>query len=213
MPDELLDMELKTFGAWEIKDADQGEVVAIVATLNVVDKDGDVILPGAIPANSAVKLSAYGHDVVTEGASPVGKGTISEEGNTAVFRGRFFLSTQRGREAFNTVKEMGPESQWSFGYPRKVQTGELTAEWRGKGARRIITGMQPIEASPVFIGAGRGTGTVLAKAAEDAAAALAAEATAKQEAEAEAQAAATNRLRAEETGRTMGRIADVLKRR
>ena len=41
-----------------------------------------------------------------------------------------------------------------------MKTQELTDEWRSKGARRIIAGIQPIEASPVFRGAGVGTGTV-----------------------------------------------------
>lgn len=214
MPTTELDMELKTFGALEIKDADQGEVVAVVATLGVVDKDGDVILPGAIPPNSAVKMSAYGHDVVIDGASPVGKGTISEEGTAAVFRGRFFLTTQRGREAFNTVKELGPDSQWSFGFPRGVKTESLTEEWRTKGARRIISGMLPIEASPVFVGAGIGTHTVMAKAAEDAAAAVAAEAEAKVKRDAEARAVAADTLREtnEDAARLFARARPMLKR-
>jgi len=159
-----LELETKSFGALEIKDAVQGEVTAIVATLSVVDKDGDVLLPGAFPPSSAVKMSAYGHDVVLDGAAPVGKGTISVQGDKAVFQGRFFMSTERGREAFHMVKELGADGEWSFGFPRQVKTLEPTAEWRGKGARRIIAGIQPIEASPVFRGAGIGTGTVMAKA-------------------------------------------------
>src|ERR1043166_5830277 len=82
-------------GVCEIKNATQGEVVAIIATLGLVDREGDVILKGAIPPKSPVKLSAYGHDVVLDGAAPVGKGTISEEGDKAVLRARYFLSTDR----------------------------------------------------------------------------------------------------------------------
>ncbi len=159
-----LELETKSFGALEIKDAEQGEVTAIVATLSVVDKDGDVLLPGSFPPTAPVKISFYGHDVVMDGAAPVGKGTITVQGDKAIFQGRFFMSTDRGREAFHTVKELGPDSEWSFGYPRQVQTQELSKEWRAKGARRVIAGIQPIEASPVFRGAGIGTGTVMAKA-------------------------------------------------
>src|SRR3989442_6390430 len=108
-------------------------------------------------------MSAYGHDVVLDGAAPVGKGTINVQGDKAVFQGRFFMSTERGREAFHTVKELGPDSDWSFGFPRGVKTVEPTAEWRAKGARRVLAGIQPIEASPGFRGAGIGTGTVMAK--------------------------------------------------
>jgi hypothetical protein len=163
----MTDLEMKSFGPFEVKDEARGEVVAIVATLGVVDKDGDVIMPGSFPAGgSRVKLSGYSHDVITEGAAPVGKGVVTEENGHAVFRGNFFMTTQRGREAFHTTKELGPEGEWSFGFPKAVKTGELSEEWRTKGARRVITGLTPIEASPVFIGAGWGTGTVLTKSAE-----------------------------------------------
>ena len=158
------ELETKAFGALEIKDEARGEVTAIVATLGVVDRDGDVLLPGSFPDGAPVKMSAYGHDVVLDGAAPVGKGIIREVGDKAVFQGNFFMSTERGREAFHTVKELGPDGEWSFGFPRSVKQAELTEEWRAKGARRVITGITPVEASPVFRGAGIGTGTVAAKA-------------------------------------------------
>jgi hypothetical protein len=162
----MSDLEMKSFGPFEIKSEDKGEVVAVVATLGVVDKDGDVIMPGAFGAGAKVKLSGYGHDVITEGKAPVGKGVITEEGDRAVFRGQFFMSTSRGREAFHTTKELGAEGEWSFGFPKSVKTGEMSDEWKAKGAKRIIKGLQAIEASPVFVGAGWGTGTVSAKSAE-----------------------------------------------
>jgi hypothetical protein len=164
----MSDLEMKSFGPFEIKSEDRGEVEAIVATLGVVDKDRDVILPGAFPpGGSKVKLSGYRHDIITEDAPPAGKGVIFERDGKAVFAGKFFMSTQRGREAFFTTKEMGEDGEWSFGFPRDVKVGELTEEWKAKGAKRIITGILPIEASPVLVGAGQGTGTLLAKAAED----------------------------------------------
>jgi hypothetical protein len=163
----MSDLEMKSFGPFEIKSEDRGEVVAIVATLGVVDKDGDVIQPGAFPpGGSKVKLSSYSHDVITEGSAPVGKGTIREVDGKAVFEGNFFMSTQRGREAFLTTKELGPEGEWSFGFPKAVKTADMTDEWRSKGAKRVIAGLVPIEASPVFVGAGWGTGTLLTKSAE-----------------------------------------------
>ncbi len=163
----MSELEMKSFGPFEIKSEDRGEVVAIVATLGVVDKDGDVIQPGAFPpGGSMVKLSGYNHDVITEGRAPVGKGVVTEENGHAIFRGKFFMSTERGREAFHTTKELGAEGEWSFGFPKAVKTGELTNEWKSKGARRVIAGLHPIEASPVFVGAGWGTGTLLTKAAE-----------------------------------------------
>lgn len=163
----MSDLEMKSFGPFEIKSEDKGEVVAIVATLGVVDKDGDVIMPGAVPPEgSRVKLSGYNHDVITDGAAPVGKGVITEEGDKLIFKGNFFMSTQRGREAFLTTKELGQEGEWSFGFPRAVKAADMTDEWRSKGAKRVIAGLNPIEASPVFVGAGWGTQTLLTKSAE-----------------------------------------------
>jgi hypothetical protein len=163
-------VDVKAFESFEVKDADRGEVVAIVATLNVVDRDGDVILPGAIPPGARVKLSGYGHDLVLYGAPPAGKGTLTEEGNKAVLRGNFFMSTDRGREAFYTTKELGPESEWSFGFLKDVKQAKLTDEWRARGARRVIAGLVPLEASPCLLGAGIGTATISAKSARAAAA-------------------------------------------
>lgn len=157
------EMEIKALGVLEIKDEAKGLVSAIVATLNVVDKDGDVILPGALQVPNRVLLSGYAHDVVFERRPPVGKGKIYESGDKLVFEGNFFMATERGREHFEMVKAIGADSEWSFGFAPQVKTAELTSEWRGQGARRVIAGITPLEASPVFRGAGRGTMTLSAK--------------------------------------------------
>lgn len=161
------ELDAKSFGAFEIKDADAGEVAAIVATLGVVDRDGDVLLPGSFPPSAKVAMSGYAHDVIADSAMPVGKGIITVEGDKAIFRGRFFMSTDRGREAFHTVKELAEDSEWSFGFPKNVKTAPMTAEWRAKGARRLVAGLLPVEASPVFIGAGINTGTLFTKEADE----------------------------------------------
>jgi hypothetical protein len=70
-----------------VKDAEKGEVEAIIATLGVVDKDEDIIRADAIAEGSKVSMSAYGHDAVY-GARPAGKGTLHVEGNKLVFKGR-----------------------------------------------------------------------------------------------------------------------------
>lgn len=159
-------VETKSLSGFEIKDADQGEVTAIVSTFNVVDRDGDVILPGAIKDGTSVKLSAYNHDVITEKKAPVGTGVIRVKGNQAVLEARYYMTTQRGRDAFAQVKEMGTDSEWSIGFPKNVQTKPMTDTWSAKGARRLISGINPIESSPVFIGANQYTHTVAVKGTE-----------------------------------------------
>ncbi len=163
----MTDIETKTIDGFEIKDADRGEVVAIVSTMNVVDREGDVVLSGGIKDGTVVKLSAYGHDVITESRAPVGRGVVRIKGDQAVLEAKYFMSTERGRDAFATVKEMGADSEWSIGFAKRVQVAPMTDAWKAKGARRLISGLELWEASPVFMGANAMTGTVAAKAATD----------------------------------------------
>jgi hypothetical protein len=157
-------------GELKIADEAQGTVEAIVGRVNVVDREGDVILPGAIPVDGApVKISGYGHDMILDGLAPVGKGVVTEEPTgELLLRARFFLATSRGREAWTVLREMGPDQEWSIGF-RGVETAELTPEWRAQGATRLIKRLELLEASPVLRAAGVGTGTLTVKTGERAA--------------------------------------------
>lgn len=178
---------VKAFGALDVKDETKGEVEAVIATLNTVDREGDVITLDAIKSGVRVAMSAYGHDTVgslfgSGGAMPVGKGKIIIDENKAVFHGKLFMDTQRGRETLSVLKEMGADQEWSFGF--LVIGSEVPDEdWQRRGAERILTKLDCFEVSPVLIGAGVGTRTVAAKEAADADAA--ARVKAEQEAEAE----------------------------
>lgn len=152
---------LKSFAGVVIKDADKGEIEAVVATLEVVDKDEDVIMADAIKEASKVTMSSYGHDVIF-GDTPVGKGKLFVIDNELVFKGRMFLAATRGRDTFEVLKEMGPDQQWSFGF--RILGAEVPDEaWRKRGARRILTKLDCFEVSPVIIGAGVGTRTTAIK--------------------------------------------------
>jgi hypothetical protein len=159
-------MNTKALGAFEIKDEAQGTVEAVVATLNVVDSDRDVILPGAIRDGSKVKLSSYGHDIITAGAAPVGTATVHVHGDKAILRGRFFMNTQRGREAFETVKALGADGEWSIGFLPE-RTAPMTKAWQERGATRLLSQVKLVETSPVFIGASPMTSTLATKEAGD----------------------------------------------
>jgi prohead serine protease len=152
-----VNVDRKTLPGVVMKSADTGDVEAVIATLDVVDHDGDVIAGGAIREGAKVKLSTYGHDAVW-GGMPVGKGSLQTSGNRVVFRGRYFLETQRGVETFRTIRAMGPDQPWSFAF-RVVKAEDPGDEWRAKGARRRLTKLDAFEVSPVIIGAGVGTGT------------------------------------------------------
>ena len=158
----------KGLGVLEIKDADKGEVEAIVATLDVVDRDREVIRSGAIQHGTKVKLSEWAHNSIPMlggATAPVGKGTLQVEGKQVRFRGKFFLGTTRGAEAFAMLKEMGPEQEWSLGYII-LGTEIPDDDWREKGARLLLTKLEPFEVSPVGVGAGLGTRTVNVKCAD-----------------------------------------------
>lgn len=152
----------KSLSRVEVKDADKGEIVAVFATLGVIDSDGDVTLKGAFPAEAPVVISAYGH-TSWQGVKPVGKGVIREVGDEAVLEGQFFLDTVEGRDTFTVVKELGALGlqEWSYGYdPVKFSFGEH------EGQRvRFLEELKVHEVSPVLKGAGMGTRVLAAKSA------------------------------------------------
>lgn len=144
-----------------VKDAEQGQVEAVFATLNVVDHDGDVTVPGAFKDGQQVRISAYGHGSWT-GALPVGKGVIRSSESEAVLQGEFFMDTQHGRDTFLTVKQLGDLGEWSYGYD--VLDSE-EGDFEGKQVR-FLKSLDVLEVSPVLLGAGIGTRTLAAKAAD-----------------------------------------------
>lgn len=153
-------MQRKHVSTVQLKAEDEGRVTAVVATTGVVDKDGDIIEPGAF-GRQDVKVSAFGHASWT-GALPIGRGSVREDGNRAVADLEFFMDTTPGRDTFLTLKGLGELGQWSFGY--EVKRGrEPTKEERRKGARRVFQELVVHEVSPVLQGAGVDTGTLALK--------------------------------------------------
>ena len=149
-------IDLKTFAQVTIKNAEQGTVTAVISTFDVLDRDGDVVRPGAIRAGTEVVLSAYGHKS-WDGTLPVGRGVIRTTPTEAIVDGQFFLETTAGRDAFGTVKGLGSLQEWSYSLQ------DITAEtglFNGKTAR-IISRVGTIkEVSPVLMGAGLNTRTL-----------------------------------------------------
>ncbi len=147
-------MKTKTFQAkMEIKaDGQPGEFRAVFSTFNVIDKDGDVTLPGAFKDGAAVRISYWGHrwqDL------PVGRGVIHQDQEKAWVDGQFFLDTQAGKETYTVVKNLGELQEWSYGYD--------PVEWSvGKFEDREVRFLRQLdvpEVSPVMLGAGVDTHT------------------------------------------------------
>lgn len=149
----------KTLQGVTVKDADQGIVEAVFSTFNVVDKDGDITLPGAIKDGTEVVISAYGHRSHW-GELPVGKGVIRTSKTEAILEGQFFMNTDGGRETFEVVKELGPLGEWSYSlHDVKSRSGEID----GQSVNYLEEIGHIKEVSPVLIGAGVNTRTLVAK--------------------------------------------------
>lgn len=148
----------KSFTSVQVKDEAQGLVTAVFATLNQVDSDGDVTLPGAFEEGAPVVISSYGHSS-WGGALPVGKGTIHTVGDQAILAGQFFMNTQAGRDTFEVVKQLGVRQEWSYGYdPAEFSFGEFQGQKVRFLAKQIVH-----EVSPTLKGAGVATRTLTAK--------------------------------------------------
>lgn len=153
-------MDRKSFCRVEIKDADKGQVEAVFSTLNAIDSDGDVTVPGAFEDGAKVRISAYGHKS-WEGALPVGKGSIREVGTEAVMTGQFFMDIPEGLSTFKVVKALGEDGlqEWSYGYdPVEYSFGQFEDQ-----QVRFLNKLKVHEVSPVLLGAGVGTRLLTAK--------------------------------------------------
>ncbi len=150
-----------------------GAVKSAIATLGVLDGDRDITLPGFF-GDQHVKM--YWHHNLY-GGIPIGKGTITEDGNKAIFEGRFNLKTTQGLDVYEAVKfdhENPPAlQQWSYGF--KVLPGGSTVKTdNNNGEHRVLhprdvegkqgPGAKFYEVSPVALdGAGEGTETLAIK--------------------------------------------------
>lgn len=148
----------KSITGFTVKSAEKGEVEAVFSTFNVIDKDGDVTLPGAIKDGAEVVISAYGHQS-HYGALPIGKGVIKTTDTEATISAKFFLNTTAGRDTFEVVKELGPLGEWSYSLHDVVsKSGEMNGQ-----RVNFLESIFVKEVSPVLIGAGVNTRTLVAK--------------------------------------------------
>lgn len=141
----------KSAPAHGLKLADSGDIEVAFAQFDVIDHDGDVTRRGAFPAKD-VPISAYGH-TSWDGALPVGRGTISEDGQWAVLKGQLFMDTTHGRDAHATLKGLGDLAEFSYGY-QVLDSGPVQIDGRSV---RELRKLDPFEVSPVLKGAGIAT--------------------------------------------------------
>lgn len=154
-------MNRKSFAPADFSLSETGDVKVAFSRFHVIDKDGDVTFPGALPAGKSVPMSDFNHSS-WDGALPVGKGTISESGDLGILDGSFFMDTDQGRNAYHTVKAMADLQEWSYGYVVLPPSGPEMFEGKSVQALRKL---DVFEVSPVLLGAGVGTATLAIKSA------------------------------------------------
>lgn len=152
-------MEFKQTG--DIKElSEKGEGVAIIATLNVVDADKDVTLPGAFGEQIVPMVPAHEWK-----QTPIGKATIIESGDEVLAKFKLNLKNKLAQDWYSALKfdlENPPsKQQYSYGYSI-LKDGSEDGEFEEQDVR-FLKRLKVHEMSPVLVGAGIGTGTVILK--------------------------------------------------
>lgn len=131
---------------------DEGAFEAVFATLNVIDHDQDVTIPGAFSDQDVIIFRSHQHRDLA-----VGRGSIHEDDGKmeATVKGRFFLDTTHGMDTYKTVKQLDELQEWSYGF--QVVDADF-GQFQGQEVR-LLKKLDVFEVSPVARGAGIGTRT------------------------------------------------------
>lgn len=151
------------------KVAKDGKVEAVFSTLNVVDKDGDVTLPGFLGKQIVSMIPAHDWSHV-----PIGKGETREEGDEAVAALKMNLEIESARDWHSALKfdlnNWTPIQEWSYTF-NILEGGSEYGKLGDKDVRFLkpledgSPGSKNWEISPVLVGAGVDTHTRTVKAA------------------------------------------------
>ena len=88
--------------------SDDIDLLAVGATFDEIDKEGEIIKSGAI-AEGKVSIGSWGHSSI-----PAGVGDIKQVEKQLILEGKFF-DTQMGRDTREIVKELSEVLEWSIG--------------------------------------------------------------------------------------------------
>lgn len=135
--------------------ADIGKVSALFATLNVIDNDRDVTIPGAFKNGEIVRIASYGHKM---SELPVGDGVIFSDQSRATMNGEFYVETSHGMDTYKTVKRQSEKGLQEWSYEFDVLDSEY-GTWNGEPVR-FLKSMKVHGVTPVYLGAGIGTQTL-----------------------------------------------------
>ncbi|MEV4183099.1 hypothetical protein AB0J28_16875 [Streptosporangium canum] len=149
----------------------EGKVTIVVASLNAVDHDGDVTLPGFFGKQTAQIVPAHDWNHV-----PLGRALITESGAEAIAELQFNLKVPAAVDWFEAIKfdhENPPALQeYSYGF-NILDGGARIGEHHGRRVRFLQPlkngqpGVRVVEVSPVMLGAGIATRTLAVKRKSD----------------------------------------------
>ena len=147
----------------------KGQISVVFATMNIVDKDGDVTLPGFYGEQTVAMVPVHDWDHV-----PIGKGLTVEVGEEAVADIQMNLEIQAAKDWLSQIKfdltHGKPIQEYSYGF-KVLEGGSRQGTFNGKNVRFLqpregnIPGSKIWEVSPVLVGAGEKTRTLSAKGA------------------------------------------------
>jgi hypothetical protein len=137
---------------------DQGRGVAVIATLNTIDKDMDVTRPGAFGNDQvAPMVPAHNWEHV-----PIGKGRIFESGNEVLYDFQMNMKIDQARAWYEALKfdmeNPPPKQEWSYGYSARRVPGQHDGR-----EVEFLNAIRVHEVSPVIVGAGTNTRTLAVK--------------------------------------------------
>lgn len=147
-----------------LKAQESGEVESVIATLNVKDSDGDVTKPGFFGTQKTAIVGSHNWSDIM-----LGKGTVTEDGEKAVFKGKLNLDDPAGKALHSKLMfDMAhdePLIEWSYGF-EVLPGGAKQGDHNGEQVQILgpkedgSPGAKVWEVSPVLAGAGVGTGTL-----------------------------------------------------
>lgn len=145
----------------ELKADADGVFRCVFSSLGVVDKQGDVTLPGAFEKGAIAAVSHFMHSSWVD-RLPVGEGKIDSDKTEAWLDGTFWLDTPSGQEHYQVCKRSSL-MEWSYGFDAEEVSYDEKELEKYPGAFRILRKVKVFEVSPVLVGAGIGTHTEYVK--------------------------------------------------
>ena len=133
------------------EDGDTRYIEAVFSLFDTIDSDNDVTKANALRSGytgNKVPL-VWNHDW----SKVIGRGIIETDNQKAVFKG-YFLNTEAGKEAYETVKAMQDMQQFSYGFQVLKSSKGTHIDSKGEEVPvRVLEDVKVWEVSPVLVGA------------------------------------------------------------